>query len=400
LDSKQDYEPFKSMTFTLPSGKKGFKELLLDYLDQTISLSTIIKYEEAGKIVQAPLENLTPLLKVLNGDWKFILFDLDCAITEDNILQVQIREKREEHLIPFRSVLLETTWKDRPLSQKTIQRLLDSTERNSGLKHWIQRKDAPIYQRLSSQTQQMLTEELQPILAAYTLSKHKEMGRDATLKFLQSHFVEQLCVTTESNKKIWELLENSIFLPNSQEKKIWIAKQLFPRLTSRQQTALFERQTRRTQYLEQYRLLANSSLRGAALLEQMVQFLHMQEVPLSSIEKKQLLKELMDCLALPIALEQQVITLHEHLCLRCQPTYFNVMKAMYPLLADAYALNQQLYGDAIAGRNIGFYLAPLEEAIAKAQSYPSTSPVKELACFLEKQINQTTNPALLDNLDL
>ena len=71
------------------------------------------------------------------------------------------------------------------------------------------------------------------------------------------------------------------------------------------------------------------------------------------------------------------------------------MKAMYPLLADAYALNQALnLNEAEAGRCVGLFSEPLETAIAKAKKrFKPATPRFQLAKHLEDQITTIKDPS-------
>ncbi len=160
----------------------------------------------------------------------------------------------------------------------------------------------------------------------------------------------------------------------------------------RQQDALFERQQRRKNYLVSYQELNNSNLQGEELLNQIEEFIKKPETPLNSLRKEQMLNALGNR-NYYIEDSQALNAFKKSLCQECQPTYFNLMKVMYPLLADAYDLNAVIYGERKAGKMIGLYAKPLDEAIALAKKQTPDSYAYQLADHLEQAMNKVQHPA-------
>lgn len=476
-----EYERFKDAVFILDSDEEqefAFNNLVFSYLKGNITPDTLIRFEEGGKRIEKPLSELPELQKALDGRWQLVIFDTDLSLSEDNRLQLQTRKNIEEHLIPYRSVLLETSWKDQPLSEETIQHLMDSTERDARVEQWIKKSDAPIYKHLSPSVRQDIEQLLEPLINKHTLSELHKNGEDATVKSLGQKFAIELSnFNNRQYSNLWEKLEQDLsvvlVLPNdtwesiakrhhqnvaelrqlnptplttgqkvkinfdltSQSrdaviKRLSIASQLFPRMTSRQQNALLERQHRRRDYLNNYQNLSRMTLEGEKLWNKigdslqnpeipitpqkrdellnqlkreqgeelfnlMINFLRKPETPLTSIRRKDLLREMERDKDALLADPQRLLDLKKTICEECRPTYFNLMKAMYPLLADAYALNIAVDGnDEIAGRNIGLYVEPLENTIQAAKKkFRKKSPEYRLAKHLEAQIAAIKDPA-------
>jgi hypothetical protein len=416
--------------------EQSFQGLLLDYLDNKIPEDTIIQYEENKKIIQQPLRDLPELQKALEVPWRFVLFDTDLALTEGNDLQQITIGGKTVHMIPLRSVLLEVDWKDQPLRQETLQRLMDSEERDLKVQHWIKKMDAPIRKKLSQKTQQTVDRHLEPVIAYFSLSRFRPSNPHVTIQELKTHFAKALSdMAHPSYLEIWLLLEKDLSTvtirpndsletiaqryqqdpqdlrmlnpyvkcipgqqlrirydltsssPEALAKRKLIAAQLFPRLTSRQQNALLERQQRRKDYLNHFHALFHSTLEKQELYQQIQQFLERPETPLSSIRRHELLNELKS-IHPPQALE----SFKKALCNECYPTYFNLMKAMHLLLADVYALNAALYPAKKAGENIGYFNYPLETVIQQAKSSLNpSSPAYALALSLEAYIGSRSS---------
>lgn len=445
-ESNENYEYFKNFQFTVrPGGSKDFKTLLTDYISGRIAPHTMIEFEDKGRRIIQPLEALPELRNALNVKWKLVLFDTDLSLSEDNRLSVQgVLGGGSQRLVPLRSVLLETSWKDKPLSEAAVKSLMDSDERDLKVKQWISNEDAPIYKQLSPSAKTSVQTQVAPLIERYSLSAARLRDDKTTIKALRNQFAKDISdMSKPENVRIWETLERDLTnvsirpgdtwetlakrhnqnadtlrilnpgalpgsggkieilydltsnLPQAVKAREKIAKQLFPRITFRQQAALIERQQNRKTYLNSYRELVNSTLTGEALLNQMEAFIKRSTTPLSSLDREAWLADLATHRAAFLRDPTLLLNSKNELCKICQPTYFNLSKAMYPLLADAYALNQWVYKDnASAGRVIGHFAEPLEVTIAKAKSrFPLTSPAVRLALGLEARIRAIPDPA-------
>ncbi len=445
--SNAEYERYTNFEFSISSSPPlSLQNLIIGYLRGYLPPDTIIKFEEEGKTITKPLKDLPELQKALDVHWQFVIFDTDLSLSEDNRLQLQTRGGVEEHLIPLRSALLETNWKDRPLSKKAIQTLMNSAERDLRVADWIKRADAPIYKQLSPSARQSVKQQVAPLIQEYTLSepRKKDPATMTTIKSLQDQFIQKLSDITQPNHlAIWQTLEKDLSSVAVRPEDTWekiaqryhqdpielstlnpqglkpgekikikydltssaaeaakkremIAPQLFPRLTQRQQAALIERQQRRRDYLNNYQALFQSTLTGKELLDQIKQFVQRAETPMNSIEKEKFFTDCEAHEASILSSPTRLSNIKQFICKICQPTYFNLMKVMYPLLSDAYVLNEIAYrGDqATAGQSIGSFNAPLEKMISHVKaSFPHDSIEVRLAKNLEDQIGSIRNPA-------
>ncbi len=207
----EEYERFKGLKFTVNQADISFKQLLLNYLSGDILDTTIIKFKENNNKIKMSLKDLPDLQKALNVQWQFVIFDTDLSLSENNHLQFQTRKDKEEYLIPVRSVLLETTWKDQPLSEQTIQRLLESTDRDLRVENWVKREDSPIRKRLSPKIQRKLDQDLIPLIENYALSVQRYDDPSTPIKKLQEDFAKDLSDISNSNHlKIWKTLEEEL----------------------------------------------------------------------------------------------------------------------------------------------------------------------------------------------
>lgn len=419
-ESNEEYEKYKNSTFKLPSGSVSFQLLQQYYLEKKISLDTPIQIG----CVKKTLQEWEDLQKALDVRWKFVIFDADLTVAEDNCLQA-LNSLEETHILPIRSVLLELKWRDAPLTDETISELLNSEIRDMNVKKFIQREDAPIYDLLKEKTKEELSKLLSPLIEKYSLYDSSKDHVAPSFSKLQSHFMLELCYSNKSAyAPIWKLIEadlSSVIIypgdtweslsnrhrqdiaalkklnhrveelepgkriqihydltsrqPKVGKKRSKIALQLFPRLTIKQQKALLERQNHRKEYLKNYRLITQSPTREG-LLDKTKEFIQAPWSPLSTLEKEDFLH---------LSLEKQEEEIDEVLK-KCRPTYFNLMKSMHPLLADVFTLYQALYGEK-AGMNIGLYSAPLEVALLEARKkFPETSPIYKLIKKIESQL--------------
>lgn len=439
-ESNTEYEQFKNICFSLPNGPKNFNDLVIDYLAGKVSLDIPIGYKDQGVVVHKPLKDLPELQKALNVRWKFVIFDTDLSLSEDNRLQMQTYNNIKQHLIPLRSVLLATNWKDKPLNEETIERLIDSDERDHQVQLWIKKKDAPIYKQISPNLRKEVEEYVAPFIQKYNLSEPRKNGEEVTIKSLSEKFSQEICDPIHHDE-LWQKLEDALsYVPIRQDdtwetlakrydqninelknmnsgnllpgkkvklnydltsssptavnKRKRIAYQLFPRISHRQQEALLERQRNRKKYLHNYQELAKSRLEGEELLEQLKDFIKEPTTPLSSLRKDELLLQLGQKQIL-LKSPEKLAKLKQEICKECHPTYFNLAKTMYPLLADAYALNLAIHQDAaLAGKHIGLFSMPLEELIKLAKSTSSShSSAHQLAQILQFKIDSISDPA-------
>ena len=96
--------------------------------------------------------------------------------------------------------------------------------------------------------------------------------------------------------------------------------------------------------------------------------------------------------------EQQTLADFKNMvCNECQPSYFNLAKAMYPFLADAYELNQILFKTEIErGAFIGRPSMTMEAIIAQIKNTSDHDSVHfQLADRFEKRMALANDYAFL-----
>lgn len=159
-----------------------------------------------------------------------------------------------------------------------------------------------------------------------------------------------------------------------------------------------ERQEKLKEYLTGILKLEKSTSTGEALLMEIEEFLSKPSCPAPTIVKEDLLVKLTrhrdDLLSNP----DQLLILKNSICIEFQPTFFNLNKAMYPFLADAFVLTkgQSDGNEDIAGQRIGHFAVSLEGTIAKIKKKFGSTPQSieyRTAIHMEQQIQSVQDPA-------
>lgn len=398
-----EYDYYSQIEFTFPPHNKSitFKDVLKDHLANQIGPHTVIQFEEEGIIISKELKDLPKLQKALDIKWNLVIFDTDCSLSEGNELQYIYRANVKKHLIPLRSVLLETSSKDHPLSQDVIQRLMNSEERDIRVQHWIRNEDAPIYKQLPGSVRVNIQQQVMQFAENYHVSDFRKREGITSLKIVKTKFAKDISKISQPHLlEMWKTLQQ--YLPHSGDltsnsveslkKRKKIALKLFPRMTVRQQEALIERQQNRKIYLMRYQTLSQSILQGEALTSQIQEYLQDPTTPLTSRRRKDLLDQLAQQKSHFLNDPQALTVFKTMISTECQPTYFNLAKAIYPFLADVYELDQAAYNVVEAGSSIGFSHQPIEDAIKKVKAkFALNSPQVLLAQNLENKIGSMQN---------
>lgn len=422
----------------------GFSQLYKDFLAGRINEDTKIFYTSAKGVNQTKdfisIKEVPGLLEALNAPVEFVIFDTDYTLAESNEIQQQERKGTTESLIPLRSVLLATHWKDTPLHFETIMELQNLT-REQRIRDWVNFKDSPIRAFFHDQTKidQLLKGKIEK--DEYTLSYHRRKGEEITLTSLgkkgidvtvkdlriqfsldlanlkeHQQFWQEVQTQLEQNPEGWfkpyivkagDDLEEiarrhhltvdelkslnanqnlTILKPGTSLKvkvdltsdtslaakqRQRIARKLFPRLSWKQRDALFERQARRREYLANHDKLQRLNQLPFQEAWNELKDIVSSSSPLSTWQKvyfensiEQIQKEVSHNKQRNF-FKKLVAELQEEF----KPTYFNLVKVMYPYLADAYELNFQLANqdEQMAGNNIGLHSRPLEETLNEAQ---------------------------------
>jgi len=429
---------YQELTFKriLETDELTFQFLWLRYLNEEINDDTVLQFRMDKRLITKPLGQLPELKEILENSLDLVIFDTDMSLSESNLLQSMELGKKSskddrtelKFYTPIRSFFLETKWKDMSLPKEVIDSLLDP-EREKRLRYWVDKKDAPIYQRLKPEARDRIIEALTPCIAPFEFSHmryqvgnppyddlHLSNWDQVTLASLRTKFVQSMLGPKEETSepsKFWTLLQREWDLaqgdlakktaaaaaapqPFSEEQKRIIANQIFPRLSNRQKKTLYQRLANEREYLKGYGELSSKLIPEENLLEKMGEFVAKGSTPLTSAERTAFTTRLQEIKGKPPDLGT-LQNLLDDILDTCVPTYFNVMKAMYPLLANNFALALTFFrGDRQrAGASIGDYHYPLEDMIVKAkkQFKQPDDPTHMLAVSLAKRIREIKFPS-------
>ncbi len=400
-------EEVKRYTDFVVDGKKSsLNKLIVDYLNDEIDPMTSISYKKNGARYECSFSKLPNDLRMaFDSPWSFVVFDTDRALGENNSLQYQIVAGKKSHLVPLRSCLLESEIKDKPLSDETISRLLNSRDEEANA--WASGKDAPIYKHLKAEAIAYVQNFVQEKLKKYALSEVGKTHPDITMNRIRARFMHDITRPTEENIQFWKFIKDNSSLQGDVESfsmQRRLAYQLFPPLTLQQQQALIERQDARKSYLEGYQKLESSKRANIGELEE---FIQSNPTLFSTPKRKELLHEIERIKQFSDKTTvgwiesyfrgsryEQIVRLKEKILNESRPTYFNLMKVMYPLLADVYELALHIPGEENPGSLIGYFDYPIERIIEKIRekAHPS-SPMGRLATHVEKEMAAVTNPS-------
>lgn len=354
----EEYDKFNEIIFLANGYQMNFNNLLKDYLEGFISPNTVITFKDNGRTVSAPLKQLADLKKALEVPWKFCFFDTDLSLNEGNTLVLDVKDrdgtKSIEHLIPIRSWLLRVPYKDNYLSSECLEKLLASEDRDLRIQRWAAREDAAVFASLPEDARAELQRMLKPILDEYSLSGMRKQLQGNTLEDLRRAFIERII----KEEPIWTLLQRTLprkYADLPVEKRRKIALELFPRITTGQQNALQQRQTNRKNYLNNWSNLNQTYTAVEPLLASITGFMA-GPTPLDSLKKESYQNQLQGIERLhPNEQLRHLQLLQRNLLAEIHPSYFNLLKIMYPLLADAYTLSRFALGsDEAAGEAIGY----------------------------------------------
>lgn len=452
----QEHEHFRDLSFAygLKTGVP-FHSLVEEFLSGNINENTKIFFSSKDKQTKAaafqPIKAIPGLLKALNSPWEFVLFDMDRALAESNELQIQRRQGVLESSIPFRSVLLGFSWKSNPLSRETIETLQDPS-RDERVRNWVSRKDAPVrkWMRHPEQIDRLLKKEIEQ--EKYTLSAHRIQGKEMTVEELRKTFSEDLS-SLDNYPEIWNAIQQELSAdrstgwfkpyrvrqdetlaeiaqkhhlstdelmalnrqhtpdsiirpgtklrvkddltsqsPSAERQRKKIAAQFFPRLSWKQRDALFERQVRRNEYLQNVQRLASIKEYSPNVLNDVKTIILSHSTPLSTNLKNEFLHQIDELMNVNERKEglNEFTALMKELNEQFTPSYFNLVKAMYPLLADVHELLFYLskHNAQTAGLNIGLYSRPLEEVINESKE---ERPFSLTTSMLENRMQELKN---------
>ncbi|MGM0439971.1 MAG: LysM peptidoglycan-binding domain-containing protein [Chlamydiota bacterium] len=181
-----------------------------------------------------------------------------------------------------------------------------------------------------------------------------------------------------------------------------LARQLCPRLTWKQRQALLNRHEALNDYIKNYRHIAQLNpreLSPASFKKNLLDYINNEQTPLNCQDRENALNVLKTIpLNSPDAIDL-LSAIHQKIIFDTKPTYFNLMKAMYPLLADNYLLANNIPGRDLetAAGSIGTHNKPIEDLIRDARiKLPSNHTILSVADRLEaaiKKADKATKPS-------
>jgi hypothetical protein len=164
--------------------------------------------------------------------------------------------------------------------------------------------------------------------------------------------------------------------PSADWQRQQIAKQLFPNYSWGQYQALVERQECRTEYLNNYQVLSGlhaadqiSNQEALNLVGELERIVRERSTPISQFRREAVYLPQINQIRTTLqqaasGIATQINPLIEQLKKECQPSYFNMGKAMFPLVADLHEINLILLNNNPATAVwIGDYSSPIEQTI-------------------------------------
>lgn len=388
----EQMHPFNEIECLAPWGiwQKGWRNIQLAYLRGHLKGDTAIKVNGIAHQVK----DLPWITEALKMPWEFVFFDNDISFGEDNeLLSYTLPNGNIGHFIPFRSHILANPWKDKPLREEVIDRLLQSREGDQRQRDYLKRADAPIRKQMSTEGQYRIDAVLKPLLEQYQLHPGSDKISASTFKQLKEQFIHDVS-NLSRNSDFWALVQAELpkyqltaDTPESLKQRERIAAQLFPRATLLQQKAMIERQDNRKAYLEAYQALKMAKYNQRR--EQINQFLTLPSL-IDTFKKENLQKRMAH------ANDKEMNKIYQEVLRDYVPTYMNVMAVMYPHLADNYRLAAALKRTYPAALDIGTANFTIEDAIHQAEEqFSSGSDEYKLAMHLEKVIAEKVDAPTL-----
>jgi hypothetical protein len=412
----KEYKKLKDTLVTLPDGSaKAVKDLIMDYLDFKLPPQTVFTYSDPITKQQhtGTLTQLPELEAAFGTNWKLELFDLDKNLGESNLIQ----KYESEVYLPFRSDLLGTVWARAPFESKTIEKIEESLQRSEEMHAWIRNDHAPIYKQLGQKGTDRVKASLNPIVPTYSRAKTITSQGTDTISNIRKQFASDL--TGQEHNAFWQQMEddlNSAAVASAIKrnkdpatvKKIdlttWstvtidkreaIASQLFPNLTSLQEQALAERENGCKEYLRDYKELRDSTAQGAELIGLLNTYLDKKTNSLTDNRKDELRSELQSLD--PNSSQQALKDFKKKIEEESVPSYFNIMKVMYPLLGDTLELMNLIYPSVHSNKllsDIGNNIDLLIYIDHIKNNPPQPEKALQLANKLEAAINSETHPS-------
>jgi hypothetical protein len=354
-------------------------------------------------------------------------------------------------LLPFRSDFLGTIWSQTPLPEHIIDNLLEQDKNTQMALKWIDRMNAPIRRKFTPQQNMEITKLLHDVLKDKQYNKYywRDRGKEPSITQLRDSFVTHFSMLDYQDDAIMNLREKvDYFLyenekytvkqeetlttiainngiseedlidynpyctfapgstislhpnmslisasrsPEAEKMRSSIAEQLFPRITVSQRQAFCERTERQQQYLYNYKTLAADVKPSTQSLNEI---LWHAISPLSSDEISKFTNLLdktdTDENFNPSA-NQQMLNIREFLLDLYRPSYTNLAKATYPLLADMwefYDLSTGSNSAEVVGKMIGNFKRSLKDLLKDGLDPLQHQEIRDAAINLIKKIDE------------
>lgn len=396
--SNDQFDRFQKCSFGYTVGPKEFLDASFEYMMDAyfkgkITDDTVITVEEGGVSQKKKLSEMPELQAALNVKWKLVLFDTDLVFSESN----ELMSLYDQPHIPLRSDVLMSELRNINLPDEVLDRLSNSSERDAATIAWMNRMDAPIYSRLSEEKKVSVQNLVKPFLEKkeYTISSERiKQNVHFPHSQLQAKFVQDMCqLDTPEKEELWVKLGKELQMdlsgtaPEDIKKRAVIANQLFPRVSWKQRNAYIERINSRTEYLAGFKQLQETAETPKEELAKLKLFLETKSTPVNSHERTLFLDQLKLMEASLSIDEEKLEYIKSFILTKTQPTYEKLLMAMYPHLADALALSEELYGRDQAGKYIGWHEKPLSDQVYEGLAKDPSSDAYKFAKILDDVLN-------------
>lgn len=413
------YKYFSDTLFNLSSSESlpffSLAQLQKFYLAGEITETTAIEYVHKDERKRGCIQSIEHLSTALNTEWEFVFFDLDLSIGESShLIRYTLQDgdgEKKVHMLPIRSAILSIPSIARePLTDPITQQLLSPSWEKSVF-DWISHQDAPIRKKMTFSKRQELDRFLFPFLKHFTMSQEEKRHKNRT--HLSSSFVLHL---THSESALWgpgqfssfwrfigaalhfgpeETAELVFCSERGLKKRSRIAAQLLPRLTLLEQECLKERIQNIKNYLSDFQIVQQKEMKGKKLYKELKKSIEAPYCPLSTMEKKDFLQQMRKKRKDSVALKE----IRKSLITQTTPHYLNLVKCMYPLVADILFLNEKIY-EGLEEKNlvgiqkieglpglIGSPDFPIEMTLENIKNrYEESHPYHQLAADIERKI--------------
>lgn len=369
-----------------------------------------------------------------------VLLDSELSVAESNDSLYVVDQYQKKTIFPFRSCLLGLSWARQPISQACLEWLYTLPAGDGPLWDWVNRKKEIFLARASPNVQQTIFYQLAPLLEKYSFSNYCARAGGWSFAKIRWCFVRDLTnMQQDAHKEFWAFIQEKFpalqekvpvshfetlaylskkhgvsldlllkanpqysaneALPEGgwisipihltassplakQKRRRW-AKQLFPRMTLRQQKALRERQQRRFAYLKIYQELDGSVI---SCRKDLLHFVRSPALPFPTLMRRDWVQTI-ERLGSDDIYSLEYL---RHLLIELmRPSYYNLCLVMYPLLGDVIRIYQAVY--PIGGMDlIGSFEHSLEDTLALAKKNPHPD-IRDLAAQIAEKTLRREN---------